>query len=77
MVTIQLGVYEASIDGGVWTSKNTDLAAMLQTMHPHGVSTAWPDRDLRQANEVIDQLGGHITFTSPPLEAVEGDDVLY
>lgn len=76
MVKVVIGPFEATIDAGVWESPNRELAGMLQGMHPQGVSTAWPNRDLRQAQEVVEQLGGTITYVSPNGDAPP-DDVIY
>lgn len=77
MVTVQIGPYRASIDAGVWQSDNADLLGVLQTMHPQGVSSAFPDKDLAQALDAVEQLGGEVVSKSEPLPAAEGDDLVY
>lgn len=77
MVKIRWRHLEATIEGGRWRSSDPGFQGMLNVMHPHGVSAAWPDPDYAQAKEVVDQIGGEIIYRSPPGEPPEGEDIVY
>lgn len=72
MVKARFALIDATINDGQWTSKDPELARLLNSLRPlYGVSGAEPDRDLALANYAISLIGGEILESDPP-EAEEG-----
>lgn len=66
MVTVRFGRWLATLEAGSWSAPGSKaLEGALNELHPNGVSTAWPDPDLRMAEEAIVALGGEILENVP------------
>lgn len=64
--TIQIGPFEATIDGWEWTCEDDTLQRLLNTMlDPYGPSGADPNPDLTAAQEAVERLGGKIIRYDP------------
>lgn len=75
MVKVDFGYAVATVSGGQWSSDDTELVTLLESIAPlYGISGAEPDRDMALALNAIEVLGGEITEADKP----ESDDgVIY
>ena len=60
-VTIQILMSNATIENGIWSSKNRTLKKFLDSLKPlYGPGGADPNPDLTSAQDVINLTGGVI-----------------
>lgn len=65
MVTVRFGRWLARLEAGSWSSPDKELEGSLNELHPNGVSSAWPDPELRMAKDAVAAFGGQIVEYLP------------